>query len=359
MPLNLRKLYIDVFHPEPDERVLVMTDVPHAQLRDHGGWAERRQMAADWREAFISLGREIGFSVLPLVAYPATGAHNRELPWDEGDPMSLKEALAQATLAVVLTEYSATAPLVLWAKTHEDFRAATLPGVARRTERTALAADYAEVARRCEILAAELRDAVSARVVFSTGHEWFVDLRYRDVRMDNGQLPRHKPGVSLINLPSGESFQVPYEGEREGEPSRTEGEIPVQRGDELVVLHVKANRIVEVHGSGPEAENWQAYFDADPARANIAEFAFGCNPLAVVWGNILEDEKAGFHWAFGRSEHLGGIVRPEDFSSPAHVVHEDIVYARESPITISRLTLEDGGGYTSEIIRDGEYIVFG
>ena len=30
--------------------------------------------------------------------------------------------------------------------------------------------------------------------------------------------------------------------------------------------------------------------------------------MAEVTGCVLEDEKAGFHWAFGRSDHLGGVV---------------------------------------------------
>ncbi len=358
MSLNLHKLFTDVFHPEPDERVLVVTDLPHTDLADRAIWTDRRQMAIDWWDAFRSLGKEIGFSILPLVSYPATGSHNKELPLDMGEPIILREALSQATLVVALTEFSATAPLVQWVKSHDDIRVATLPGVARRTERTALAADYTEVARRCQILADALQDAIHARVLFSTGHEWFVDLRYRDVKMDNGQLPRHKPGVPLINLPSGETFQVPYEGERPGEPSLTAGEIPVQQDGELMVLRVEANRIVGVQGNGPQTKSWQAYFDLDPARTNIAEFAFGCNPLATVWGNILEDEKVGFHWAYGRSEHLGGIVRPEDFLTPENVVHQDTVYAKESPITVSSLILEYPVGDGMELIREGEYTIF-
>ncbi len=160
-------------------------------------------------------------------------------------------------------------------------------------EKTALAADYTEVARRCAVLKGLLVEAESADVTFATGHTWHVDLRFGEPLMDDGQLPRGKAGGGVINLPSGESFLVPYEGEREGEPSRTEGEIPVQEGDERVVFEVRGNRVVDVKG-GTRAGEIKAYFDRDPARANIAEFAFGCNPEAVVWDNVLEDEKAGF-----------------------------------------------------------------
>ena len=357
MGLDLHKLFIDVFHPQAGEQVLVMTDAPRDEQTDNELWAERREMATQWHAAFESLGQRIGFGMLPLVTYPAVGSHNGNLPLHQGAPIPLESALFQATLTVALTEFSATAPMVAWAKAHDDFRAATLPTVARRMEETALAADYADVARRCREIAAALEDAERARVLFSTGHEWTVDLRHRDVKMDDGQLPRHKPGVPVINLPSGESFQVPYEGERTGEPSRTEGEIPVPQNGEIVVFVVKENRIVSVRGNGPEAAELGALFEVDPARRNIAEFALGCNPKAVVWGNVLEDEKAGFHWAYGRSEHLGGTVGPEDFLAPEHIVHQDIVYASDSPIQVASLMLFYPEGEDRELIRDGQYLI--
>ena len=356
MALNLHKLFVDVFHPEPGERVLVMTDVPHGKLEDHDAWRERRDMAVEWCEAWVELGKKIGLEVLPLVTFPAVGVNNGNLPLDKGDPMVLRDALGQTTLALALTQYSPTAPIAAWAKAHPDFRAATLPRVARRMEKTALSADYAEVARRCQILKDALDVAELGRVVFSTGHVWTVDLRFRTVKMDNGQLPRNREGVSVINLPSGESFQVPYEGERDGEPSRTAGEIPVKYGDELVIFRVEQNRIVEVVGSGVKATELRVYFADDPMRGNVAEFAMGCNPNAVVWGNVLEDEKAGFHWAYGRSEHLGGVIGPECFKSEAHIVHQDIVYAKDSPIQVASLMLISEAGAERELIRNGEYI---
>jgi len=358
MPLDLHKLYRDVFHPEPNERVLVVTDCPRAGQSDSPEWADRRNMACEWHSAFDSLSRCVGFSLLPLLTYPATGAHNASLPMSEGRPIPLEEALSQATLAVALTEYSATAPMVQWAQAHRDFRAATLPGVARRTEQTALAADYSEIAARCGLVADALRDAEGARVCFTTGHTWFVDLRFREVKMDDGQLPRGKSGVPVINLPSGETFKVPYEGERPGEESRTAGSVPVCRGSETLVLRVEANRIVEVLGDGSEAAGFCDHLGTDPARSNIAEFALGINPRAQVWGNVLEDEKAGFHWAYGRSEHLGGTVGPAAFSSPDQVIHQDVVYANGSPISADQIVLEYADGGTRELVSSGRIVTF-
>ena len=155
----------------------------------------------------------------------------------------------------------------------------------------------------------------------------------------DGFLPRGKEGDRIINLPSGETFIVPYEGEFEAVPSWTAGTIPVMEDDELVLFHVVANTVVIVEGEGPVAERYAAFFDADPARANIAEVAFGVNDKAEVTGKVLEDEKAGFHWAFGRSDHLGGVVGVDYFESPENVVHQDIVYAEGNPVQVERAVI--------------------
>jgi len=302
----------------------------------------------------------LDFQVLPLASYPATGMHNADLPLStvvDGE-RTLDGILGKATLAVALTEFSPSAPLAVRTLAVEDFRVATLPGVARRMERTALAADYTEVARRCEILAEYLRDARSGDAVFATGHHCHFDLRHREPHQDNGQLPRHSRGRRLINLPSGEAYVSPYEGEIPGDGSETCGQLPVLLNGEVLEFVVERNTIVDVRGPESVAALWRTFFVEDRARANIAEFAFGCNPLAVVWGNVLEDEKAGFHWAYGRSEFLGGTVSASSFKSPSHVVHEDIVYAKGSPIGLKSVHLHRADGSNPQIIGDGDYLVF-
>jgi hypothetical protein len=359
---DLEKLMIDVFDPQPGEKVLVMTDLPHGDLDDHEEWSERRKMAEEWRSTFKALEGELGIIVHPLLTYPATGAQSGSLP-DQGEmdgrPVRLEEIVSDSNIVVALTEFSATAPLAEYTQRFPNLRVASMPGVTRSMEQSALAADYAEVARKAHILKEKLDQAVGARVEFSTGHEMYFDLRYRDAHADDGQLLAHSEGARIINLPSGEAYIAPYEGELEGEPSRTEGSIPILLGGELVVARVEENHVLELIGDGPQADEARAYLSLDQARGNIAELGLGCNDKAVVSGRVLEDEKVmGMHWANGLSEHLGGTVGPDDFSDPQYAVHTDWVYPKGGAIEISSLVLEYEDGKNEEILLDGQYTVF-
>lgn len=365
---DLKKFLIDVFDPQPGEVVAVLVDEPRTPKDETPAWADRRAMAAEWRDGAEALGRRLGFETLPLVTYPATMANGADFPErcrvGEREAV-LAEVLDGVSLAIALTEFSPTAALVDVCKRRPGahvFRAASMPGVERRMQDTSLAADYAEVARRCRLLRDAFGRSTGVEVVFSTGHRCYFDLRHRACETDDGYLHRDKADdLPVINLPSGETFCVPYEGERPGDPSLTSGELPVAAPEGTVVFRVEHNRIAAVEdggGADRAARQWQAYFDVDLARANIAEVAFGCNENAVVTGNVLEDEKAGFHWAFGRSEHLGGVTGTGDFRRPEHVVHQDIVYAKGSPISVSAADLVTSEGTRIAVIRDGAYVLW-
>jgi leucyl aminopeptidase (aminopeptidase T) len=362
---DLEKFLIDVFDPQPGERAAVMIDVPTAGSPDDAEWKARREMAAEWRDGLAVLGERRGFEVLPLVRYAATGTHGGTLPDHadvDGSSRSLDAIFDEVSLALVMAEFSATAALVDVCKRRpgaDVFRAASMPGIQKRMEQTSLAADYSQVARRCRLLRDVLGPAERAEVEFSTGHRCVFDLRHRICETDDGYLHRDKSDdIPVINLPSGETFQVPYEGEKTGDPSRTEGELPVEEDGETMVFRVRENTIVGVDGDGPVADSYRTFFEEDPARGNIAELAFGCNDAAEVTGNVLEDEKAGFHWAYGRSDHLGGVFGLDRFKSEETVVHLDIVYARGNPITIAVADLVDPDGKRTTVIRGGEYTLW-
>ena len=357
---DLRKLLVDVFDPQEGEVVTVAVDAPREGVPDTEAWAARRRMADRWRDELTALGAERGFAVNPLLTWPATGANNADLPATATlgeDQVDLREALGASTLVIAMTQFSATAPLAHLADSQPDFRAASMPGVEERMERTALAADYAVVAARCRAIFDAMQGGELLDVTFSTGHRCWFDLRHRQPEMDDGSLPRGKDGDRIINLPSGETFIVPYEGEIDGVPSYTAGTIPMMEGDQLVLLHVVGNTIQMVEGDGEGAEHWAAYFASDPARANIAEVAFGVNDKAEITGVVLEDEKAGFHWAYGRSDHLGGVTGVADFSSPEMVVHTDVVYAADSPIQVRDAVVQHPDGRRLAVISDGEYLL--
>jgi hypothetical protein len=357
MAFNVQKLFTDVFNPEPDENVLIIIDTAKDIRQETREWQLRHQMALEWHREIKSLGKVIGFDVMPIVKYPATLKQNADLPLNEGEPITLNEALSRATIVLALTEFSASAPLITWSKSHSDFRCASMPMVKKEMEQTSLAADYKEVAKRCRELKNILEGAQGIDLAFSTGHSCYFDVRFRECLTEDGYLPRDKEGFRLINLPSGETFFATYEGEK-GEPSLTSGELPIMKKGELVVFRVEENSIVEVRGDGPQAKEFKDFFALDTARRNIAECAFGTNPEAVVTGNVLEDEKAGFHWAYGRSDHIGGITGVNSFTSPANVVHFDWVYAKDSPIFVKEATalLEDNERVT--IIKNGDYLIF-
>jgi hypothetical protein len=187
-----------------------------------------------------------------------------------------------------------------------------------------------------------------------------VDLRHRPpahprpapphrARGRRRQCTRDKQGFRLINLPSGEAFIVPYEGERKGDPEPQSAGIhpgPLERTRRRCCTW-RAESHRPTSKAAAYADRLRAHFDVDPARRNVAELGLGCNDRAVVMGSVLEDEKAGFHWAYGRSEHLGGVtvVGPDAFRDPAHVVHHDIVYARRLPDRGEALRVGDPAVY--------------
>jgi len=352
---SLLKLLHDVFAPDERDTALVMVDVPTADIPDNPDWAERRVMAEEWRQGL----ERMGVATLPLLTYAATGANNGDLPAhgsQEGVTVPMERTLSTATLVIAMTRYSATAPLSMLTRKYPTLRAASMPNVLRRMEASALAADYTVIAGKAATLSNWLKQAERAEVVFSTGHAFRFDLRFRVPHADDGMCRRDKEGFRVINLPSGEAFIVPYEGEKPGVPSRTEGQIPLPYKGHIYVLDVKANRIGTITGDGPDRLWLEAHFNTDPARRNIAELGLGCNDRAIITGNVLEDEKAGFHWAYGRSEHLGGVVGPDAFLRPENVVHHDVVYAKGCPIEIAKLDLVDAAGHTRAVIRDGDYV---
>jgi len=353
---ELVRLVERVFRPGPEDRRLAfLVDLPDENVPDHPDWAARREMAAGWSRELSARRGDLGLREVRLVHYPNVGRNNADLPG------GLEEIFDSYRILIAPTEFSATAPLKLMARRH-GFRAATMPGF-HASMIPALRLDYEQIDRRCRELKVALDRAESAILRFEaegTEHELRLDLRHRVAAASGGLI--REPGTAG-NLPSGETYIVPYEGERAGDRSRSRGSLPLELEGELLSYRIEDNRIVEVLGDGPRAEAERREVAAEPAYANVAELGlgvladYGVRPV----GKTLLDEKLGLHIAFGRSDHFGGSVGAEDFTSPERVVHIDRVYLPEVQprvrVPAVDLVLAGGAGPGQiPLIRDGRLV---
>jgi leucyl aminopeptidase (aminopeptidase T) len=371
---ELTRLVKNVFGPRAeDRRMAILFDLPDGRLPDTPEWADRRALAADWWGKLSRAVESLGLDSVELIGYRNARSNNADLPgsaWrfdddelpDDADRVDAPELAMEAVfdgydILVALTELSATAPMKL-AAPRFGFRAATMPGFTRPMI-PALRLDWEEIHRRCVALEQRLDRADGAELRFRAEDretELHLDLRHRRATASGGRV--HEPGTAG-NLPSGETYIVPYEGELEGDPSRSCGVLPVRLDGELLFYRIEGNRAVEVEGTGPVAKREARAIRDEPAYANLAELGlgllgdYGIRPV----GRILLDEKLAPHIAFGRSDHFGGQVGAAQFSSPEKVVHIDRVYLPEMQpgVRVVETDLLESGE-RRPLIRDGRYV---
>lgn len=367
-----------VFPPLRQDRVLgILVDLPKADFEDNENWLTRRRMGEEWAKMLAEHSDELKIRRVELYAYQNTGNNNAQLPErifcirnklpvnsdglrNAGESLPLSSVFSEVQIFLAPTEYSATAPLKLAARKYH-FRAATMPGFSAEML-PALKIDFNKLNERLSLLKQKLDDAEQAEVIFlvDNKHEFnmFFDLRYRTATISGG---RFAEAGSVGNLPSGETYIVPYEGELDPE-SRTEGILPVQYSEHVLLYNVKKNRARSVEGKGEIYKLESIRLMKEPAYGNIAELGFGVlgdfglKPI----GKMLLDEKLGFHIAFGRSDHFGGFVGENQFYSGYALVHIDRIYIPKCQprISVKSIGLGYGGEKTEIIMKDNGYTIF-
>jgi len=371
---QLATLLDSVFAPKHPERWLtILVDLPDPRVPDTEAWADRRRLAGEWFELLQANLARLPFSAVAYCVYPNVGSNNADLPAEaivatnleeyrrlpEGRALPFSAILASSSVVLAPTQLSATAPLKLLAKEY-GFRGATLPGFSREMI-PVLALDYETVNARVLQFKNRMDRADGVSVVLEAGgkrYESYFDLRFRTGHASGGLM--REPGM-VGNLPSGEAYIVPYEGERASEPSRTAGELPVQFGDEVVVYRLERNRAVEVLTAGPRSEEERRLLQEEPAYGNMAEVGIG---VLGEWGvqavgSTLLDEKLGLHIAFGRSDHFGGITGNAAFRSRDRVVHIDRIYVPsvQPLVSVIDVSFVYADGSRERIIAQGQFVV--
>jgi len=370
---QLASVLRSVFDPKDGERDLTfLVDLPGGELPDSLEWLDRRRMSVEWFSMLQEHAGEWPFQAFNFAVYDNVGSNNADLPSvveivdsrparggaHPPGKIPLGELLAHSSVVLSPTQLSATAPLKLLARTY-PFRGATLPNF-QRSMIPALSLNYEAVDARVREVKQRMDEAESAELVLRVGetpYTLFLDLRFRGGHASGGLM--REPGV-VANLPSGEAYIVPYEGERK-EPSLTAGDLPVQFRDEVVVFRIAENRVAEVRTIGPEAEKQRWKVREEAAYGNIAELGVGVLGewgIAAV-GSILLDEKLGLHIAFGRSDHFGGATGPQAFKSAARVVHVDWVYVPsiQPRISVDSLTFRYKENRAERIMNANKLVV--
>ncbi|MCH8872630.1 hypothetical protein IH824_07645 [candidate division KSB1 bacterium] len=366
-----------VFQPKSNDRVLtILLDIPNREVGDNPNWRDRRLIAFEWKTTLTKIQNDLGLEKIELVCYENVDNNNADLPETvyrfPGDPteldseklvkgdgaFDLHQTASEWHIVLAPTQFSATAPLKNLAR-QRGFRAASMPGFHRKMI-PALQIDYEEVHQQVMKMKTRLDEAIAIKMKFeATGkpYQFSVDTRHRTGHASSGLI--REPGTAW-NLPSGEAFIVPYEGEL-GEPSKTYGSLPVQFGDEIVVYKIEKNRAVEITSEGETSKKEREKLLDEPAYGNIAEIGFGVlQPFGIKpIGEMLLDEKLGLHIAFGRSDHFGGATSPEDFGNPQNVIHIDRIYIPEvqDRVEVKEVVFEYSGQQSELIIKSGEYVI--
>ncbi len=373
---ELTALVRRVFKPgEDDKAIALLVDLPDSEIADNPDWRERRLLAAGWARLLAESRDELGLDC-HLVLYRNTRMNNADLPeraWivsgdlpdsadvlDPAESLPMKAILSSHSILLAPTEFSATAPLKLAAPVL-GFRAATMPGFTAGMIPT-LRLDYIEINRRVAHMKKLLDQAEYAEIEFLTDgtkrYNLRLDLRHRTAHASGGLFP--DPGTAG-NLPSGEAYIVPYEGELDNDPSESAGELPVQFGDETVIFTIEQNRARRVAGDGAAGREQAELLAREPAYGNLAELGlgvlgqFGIEPC----GSVLLDEKLGLHIAFGRSDHFGGQVGAKQFTRPEAVVHIDRVYipSLQPRVMVERADLLMPNDVRLALMHQGEYVI--
>lgn len=375
---ELKNLIKSVFSPQSsDKRLAFIVDVPDEQVLDNARWKQRRELAADWHAKLVSIKEELGLEQVNLLYYQNVHNNNADLPgtayffdgdaknlsastlFSNGESLEFENELAETQIIIAPTQFSATAPLKLLAKKH-DFRAATMPGFSPGMI-PSLKLDYEEINRRVFEIKKLLDPSIALDIFLScenTNYEIHFDLRHRKAHASGGRFP--EPGVAG-NLPSGESYIVPYEGEK-SEKSESAGILPVQFDNEIVFYEIEQNVARKVISTGSKSEQEAQKLVEEPAYGNIAELGFGVLKDFGVkpTGEILLDEKLGLHIAFGRSDHFGGNVGVKDFSKPENVVHIDRIYIPETQdkVKVRKVEIIYADSEKFVLMENGEYNIF-
>lgn len=351
----------------PGERILVFSDL----IRDDEAVSEadrdrRTRLHAAAHELAAYAARQYGSaSFCDFPATPASGAEPPLALWSAVFGEAIIEQLETTGLmgpllaksigaeglerarAIVAAGKAAVADIIIAlsnnSTSHTNFRKlachsgarfASLPHFDPEMFATSMAVDWQALAERTAKLVAAVNRAEWIYVECPNGTVMHICKKGRKAEGDDGLLTADG---AFGNLPAGEAYLAPLEGESHGSMVIEWG--PTAKLVSPLTLTVADGRVVRIDGDDPLKQRLEAKFSENPNCRNLAELGIGTNDKASRPDNVLEAEKilGTIHLALGDNTGFGGTV--------AAPFHEDYVFYQP---TVT-LVMADG---SQEIILD-------
>ncbi|CAH1212757.1 MULTISPECIES: aminopeptidase [Paenibacillus] len=248
-------------------------------------------------ESIYEAGKELGAEAMLLVMKERSRS-------GEEPPAPIAEAMARADVAVCVTRHSVTHTQARKNAAAAGTRVATMPGMTEDMFLNgAITAEYTQVKALTERVTDMLTAGKEVRIE-KEGRSLSFSIHGRNGVPSTGMYLN--PGESG-NLPSGEAYIAPVEGQGEGRIIVDGSIAGIGALPEPIELTIEGGRLIAATGENGE-KLLSVLGDGDGRY--LGEFGIGTNNKARITGVVLEDEKVygTIHIAFGSNNTFGGTV---------------------------------------------------
>lgn len=302
-------------------------------LRDYMGLANEETLLIVSDEG----KREIGLALLEAGKKLAGEAFYVEMKarnnHGEEPPDTIAEMMKAVDVVVCPTTKSITHTNARRAASKLGVRVGTMPGIEIETMVRCLNADYEKIIELTHKVADSLKDASIIRVETKLGTDITMPVKNRRIISSTGVM--RNIGESG-NLPSGEVYLAPEEGQSNG-VIYFDGSIGgVGLIKNPVKVNIKDGSATKFSSNDEGKELSRMLRNVGQEALAIGEFGIGTNYKATLCGKILEDEKVlgTIHIAFGNNRTMGGSI-----NVPIHI---DGIVKKPTVYVDNKIILKDG-----------------
>ncbi|RMH65764.1 MAG: aminopeptidase [Calditrichaeota bacterium] len=252
----------------------------------------------------------------------------------------------EPSIAQLMTRYDVVVCPTQKSMTHTDARrnackagarVATLPGITTDVFIRTMQADYNAIAERTYQMSALLEKGRVVKITTALGTNLTLPIGDMPVISSTGLIREKGKGG---NLPSGESFLCPVEGESYGTLVVDASFAGVGTLTEPITIEIEKGHATTFRG-GEQARVLEQQLRAfGEAGLVVAELGVGTNESATISGLILEDEKVfgTIHIAFGNNISMGG--------------HNNVGIHLDGVVLKPNMWIDD-----QQVIKEGDWLV--